>query len=216
MINSLPQPGTTGLPHTDRFSLCALFGDRRRSGIATQRLFQPYCVRAGLPFEAQAFVQQLHANLRETAIEIDRAYPENAHLEIENGVPVLKRLKRKPDPEGRARLDQMIKDRLQPTGIMEVLVDTQHWLDWTRRFGPISGHDAKLDDPIGRYIATTFCYGYNFGPTQTARSGPPSAARLSEDGFHAPQANYAECRNTAMPSKFEKSHEHPRCLRATI
>jgi hypothetical protein len=133
-------------------------------------LFQSYCVRAGVPVEAQVFVQQVQATLRETAVETDRAYPDNVHLGIENGVPVLKRLTRKPDPEGRAHLEQMIKDRLQPTGIMEVLVDTQHWLDWTRRFGPISGHDAKLDDPVGRYIATTFCYGYNFGPTQTARS----------------------------------------------
>jgi TnpA family transposase len=115
-------------------------------------------------------VQQLQAALRQTAADTDRGYPDNAHLEIENGVPVLKRLKRKPDPDGRARLEQMIKDRLEPTGIMEVLVDTQHWLNWTQRFGPISGHDAKLDDPVGRYIATTFCYGYNFGPTQTARS----------------------------------------------
>lgn len=135
-----------------------------------QSLFRAYCARAGVPAEGLAAIQQLQMTLRETALETDRVYPDNAHLEIENGVPMLKRLKRKPDPEGRAQLEQMIKDRLQATGIMDVLVDTQHWLDWTRRFGPISGHEAKLDDPAGRYIATTFCYGYNFGPTQTARS----------------------------------------------
>jgi len=141
-------------------------------------LCQSYCVRAGVPVEAAASVQRLQASLRQTAIETDRAYPENVHLEIENGIPMLKRLKRKPYPEGRARLEQMIKERLQPTGIMEVLVDTQHWLDWTRRFGPISVYDAKLDDPVGRYIATTFCYGYHFGPKQTARSRPGSATSL--------------------------------------
>jgi hypothetical protein len=92
-------------------------------------LLQPYCVRAGVPVEAQAFVQQLQATLRQTAHETNRAYPDNAHLEIENRIPALKRLKRKPDPEGRAHLEQMVKDRLQPTGIIEVLVDTQHWLD---------------------------------------------------------------------------------------
>jgi hypothetical protein len=85
------------------------------------------------------------------ATETDRGYPDNLHLEIENCIPVLKRLKRRPDPEGRAQLEQMMKDRLQQTGIMEVLVDTQHWLIWVRRFGPISGHDAKLGDPFGRY-----------------------------------------------------------------
>ncbi|MGG6242833.1 transposase, partial [Nodosilinea sp. AN01ver1] len=40
----------------------------------------------------------------------------------------------------------------------------------TRHFGPISGHDAKLDSPVGRYLATTFCYGCNIGPSQTARA----------------------------------------------
>jgi len=43
-------------------------------------------------------------------------------------------------------------------------------LNWTRFFGPISGHDAKLANPRERYMITTFCYGCNLGPTQTARS----------------------------------------------
>ena len=54
--------------------------------------------------------------------------------------------------------------------LLDVLRDTEHWLHWTRFFGPISGHDAKLDDPISRYLLTTFCYGCQLGPTQTARS----------------------------------------------
>ena len=42
--------------------------------------------------------------------------------------------------------------------------------NWTRYFGPISGHDAKLENPRERYLITAFCYGCNLGPTQTARS----------------------------------------------
>ena len=34
-----------------------------------------------------------------------------------------------------------------PTHLLDVLRDTEHWLHWTRFFGPISGHEAKLDDP---------------------------------------------------------------------
>jgi hypothetical protein len=30
--------------------------------------------------------------------------------------------------------------------------------------------DAKLENPRERYLITTFCYGCNLGPTQTARS----------------------------------------------
>lgn len=43
-------------------------------------------------------------------------------------------------------------------------------LNWTRFFKPISGYEAKLDNPVARYLVTTFCYGCNVGPSQTARS----------------------------------------------
>jgi len=54
--------------------------------------------------------------------------------------------------------------------IVDALSDTEHRLNWSRFFGPISGHDAKLENPRERYLITTFCYGCNLGPTQTARS----------------------------------------------
>lgn len=62
---------------------------------------------------------------------------------------------------------------MEVTNLLDVLRDTDHWLHWlhwTRFFGPISGHDAKLDDPLSRYLTTTFCYGCQLGPAQTARS----------------------------------------------
>lgn len=37
-------------------------------------------------------------------------------------------------------------------------------------FKPISKHEARLEDPIERYLTTVFCYGCNLGPVQTARS----------------------------------------------
>jgi TnpA family transposase len=54
--------------------------------------------------------------------------------------------------------------------ILDALVDTEHWLNWTRHFGPLSGLDAKLSKPRERYLLTVFCYGCNLGPVQTARS----------------------------------------------
>jgi hypothetical protein len=59
---------------------------------------------------------------------------------------------------------------MAPVDIIDALSDTDHWLNWTRHFGPISGHDTKLDDPREHYLLTAFCYGCNLGPTQTARS----------------------------------------------
>jgi hypothetical protein len=43
-------------------------------------------------------------------------------------------------------------------------------LDLHKLFGPLSGIDAKIDDPRKRFITTLFCYGCNLGPSQTARS----------------------------------------------
>ena len=44
-----------------------------------------------------------------------------------------------------------------------------YWLEWWRRFGPASGSDPKLADPLLRYVLTTFTYGANMGPAQAAR-----------------------------------------------
>jgi hypothetical protein len=40
-----------------------------------------------------------------------------------------------------------LQSGLEPTNLLDVLRDTQHWLNWTRFLWPISGHDAKLDEP---------------------------------------------------------------------
>jgi hypothetical protein len=74
------------------------------------------------------------------------------------------------EPEGLAHLEQQLADRMAAVDIIDALADTEHWLNWSRHFGPLSGHDAKLDNPRERYLITTFCYGCNLGPTQTARS----------------------------------------------
>ena len=43
---------------------------------------------------------------------------------------------------------------------------------WPRHFGPVSGSDPKIDDPVGRYVLLTFTYGANLGPYQVARHMP--------------------------------------------
>jgi len=54
--------------------------------------------------------------------------------------------------------------------IVDVLTDTEHWLNWTSAFGPLSGLESRLISLRQRYLTTTFCYGCYLGPTQTARS----------------------------------------------
>jgi hypothetical protein len=41
-------------------------------------------------------------------------------------------------------------------GILDALSDTEYWLHWTQHFGPISGYEAKLEQPRERYLMTAF------------------------------------------------------------
>jgi TnpA family transposase len=124
----------------------------------------------GLPTEGIAFVAHLQARLAAVAKKTDQAFPDNADLRIENGEPVLRRPTKAVTPAGLRNFEQLIADRLEPTHLLDVLRDTEHWLNWTRFFGSISGHDTKLDNPVSRYLTTTFCYGCHLGPAQAARS----------------------------------------------
>ena len=53
--------------------------------------------------------------------------------------------------------------------MLDVLCNVEHWLNWTRHFGPLSGSEPKLLNPQERYILTTFGYGCNIGPNEMAR-----------------------------------------------
>src|SRR5699024_5473969 len=67
-------------------------------------------------------------------------------------------------------LEKYIAEKLENVSVLDMLADTEYWLNWTRFFGPVSGHEAKVDNEVERYLTNTFCYGCNLGPTQTARS----------------------------------------------
>jgi len=98
------------------------------------------------------------------------AFPKNEHVEIVAGEPVVKRLRARDATDSTAFLERLLKARMIPAGVLDALADTEHWLGWTRHFGPVSGFEAKLDRPRERYLATAFCYGCGLGPSQAARS----------------------------------------------
>jgi hypothetical protein len=81
-------------------------------------------------------------------------------------------LERKAFPEDFPQLQALLRERMPERNIVDILNDTDHWLHWTRHFGPLSGFEPKFAHPRGRYLTTTFCYGCNLGPTQLARSLP--------------------------------------------
>ena len=159
--------GDLCIPGSDRYS------DFREQFVSEEECRQSlvsYGERAGIPTEPRAFVDALRDKLEQAARKADQGFPENEYLRFEAGEAILKRVRRKPDPVGIRSFERQLKGRMSPVGILDILADTDEWLHWTKHFGPISGHDAKIANPAERYLVTTFCYGFDFGPTQTARS----------------------------------------------
>ncbi len=129
-----------------------------------------YGEQVGLPVESKAFVQSLRTWLESVAAATDASFPNNAHARIEDGEVILHRLERTPTPEGLRTIETLLRERLPEINIVDVLSETEHWLQWTHFFRPLSGFAAKIASPRARYVTTTFCYGCNLGPVQTARS----------------------------------------------
>jgi TnpA family transposase len=128
-----------------------------------------YGQQVELPTVPKAFVAHVQQWLSDCATALDQAFPTNADVDYQRNRLVIRKPKSKPVPSA-ALLKAQIAARIRPVNLIDSLIDTELWLNWTRFFKPKSGHDAKLDDPIARYLATTFCYGCNLGPSQAARS----------------------------------------------
>jgi len=128
-----------------------------------------YSERMGIAVTGPEFVANLQRELEEMAQKADAGFPDNKHLRIENGEPVLTAAGARPDPAGLREFESLLKRHMEPVEILDALVDTEHWLNWTRFFGPLSGLDTKLKNARVRYLLTTFCFGSAMGPAQTAR-----------------------------------------------
>lgn len=122
-----------------------------------------------IPTDGKAFVTKLKEQLKAECQKADQRFPINPHVSYQKERLVLHKKRRKV-PEDLKLLEKEIAQRIRPVNILDVLNDTQKWLSWADYFGPVSGHDAKIENPIGRYLLTTFCYGCNIGPSQLARA----------------------------------------------
>jgi Tn3 transposase DDE domain len=129
-----------------------------------------YCEQVGLPTKRSAVIEELRSKLSTTAARVDLAFPKNEYLRIQNGEPILSRLKKRVEPEQLRLVERLLAERLTPVNILDVIADTESWLNWTRFFGLLPGHDAKIERAAWRCVTTVFCYGCNLGPSQTARS----------------------------------------------
>jgi TnpA family transposase len=129
-----------------------------------------FCKQMGYFPKTELFIEFLQNWLRQTIKATDQSFLANERVEMRNGEPVIRKSPRKEPAEGLQLIEQLLEERLPQISIIDVLSDTEHWLNWTSHFSPVSGLQGRLKNPQESYIITTFCYGCNLGPKQTARS----------------------------------------------
>ncbi|MEM3094244.1 MAG: Tn3 family transposase, partial [Nitrososphaera sp.] len=138
-----------------------------------ESMLDAFCKEVDLPHTAQGLRLRLWLQLKAAADAVDNGYPAQTELVIsEEGIPTLKRLPRKEQPQELATLEAAIAERLEPRTILAALCNVAHWTDWPRHFGPLSGTDPKIKNATEAHILTTFCFGTNLGPAQTAKHMP--------------------------------------------
>ncbi|MES2885486.1 MAG: Tn3 family transposase [Pseudomonadota bacterium] len=136
-----------------------------------EKLLPEYCERIGIPSTAKEFRNWLEKELSDEAAKLDAQFPDHSSdvTLASDGRPSVRRAEARPIPESAIQLREEIIRRMPARHVVDCLENVQHWLNFTRNFGPITGNEAKLDDPATRYVMTVFAMGCNLGPTQAAR-----------------------------------------------
>lgn len=129
-----------------------------------------YCEMLGLPITISGIIEKLKQDLTSTASTLDQSYPDNEWLTITSQGLTLHRHDKSSKPDNLEKIDGLIKQKLETKNILDILVESEGWLNLYKKFSPISGFEGKIADPRKRFITTLFCYGCNLGPSQTAQS----------------------------------------------
>ena len=155
-------PGTVVRRHFEAMVFTYLAEELRTGDIAVTGV--------GLPATAAGFTARLkHAHL-DAAGALDARYEDNADLVIgEDGTPSVKRRRSAGTPKAAERLAEAVERRMPERSLLSITARTAYWLGWHHHFGPASGSDPKISDPLGRYCMAVFTGGANIGPYEAAR-----------------------------------------------
>lgn len=149
------------------------YGDYRSQlipWIDCEKILDQYCKEVNLPNNKIDFVMGLKNKLKDSSKFVDKNFKDNDAFSLdENGIPTLKRFKKKVvDPKAQ-EIEELIMEKMPERNLLDMICNTEHWLNWSKHFNPIGGSNTKIDNPRERYILTSFAYGTNLGPTQTSK-----------------------------------------------
>jgi len=124
-----------------------------------QQRLSAYLSALQLPANADDFVAYLQQELAQVAHKLDRAFPHNSELTIDdNGKPHLKQMKADPIPDGLDEFKEDVWKQMPERHLLDILKNVQHWVNYTRHFTPPSGSDPKIIDAVSNYLFTIFGY----------------------------------------------------------
>jgi len=149
------------------------FDDYREQFISWQEYeqdYQSYSDQVGIKAGTEAFTSQLFSDLVSACQKSDQQFPNDETVRIENSQLVIGKPKADGPCQAIEKLGTLLRDRLEKTNLLDVILSAEQWLDLHKHFGPLSGNESRVDDPFLRFVLTLFCYGTNIGPTETARS----------------------------------------------
>jgi TnpA family transposase len=133
-------------------------------------LLEKFCGDTGLPATAEGFTARLRNAHLDAAAALDGGYEDNADLVIgADGTPSLKRRRSTGTPPAAERLKEAVERRMPERSLLSIVARTAYWLGWHHHFGPASGADPKIEDPLSRYCMAVFTGGANIGPYEAAR-----------------------------------------------
>ena len=129
-----------------------------------------YCEEVGLIAGDTEFARTLKESMEASCQKADSQFPEDELVRIENGNLIIGKPKPdQPSPEVE-EIGALLRDRLDKINLLDVIINVEKWLNLNKHFGPLSGFESRISDPVLRFVLTVFCYGTNIGPTETVRS----------------------------------------------
>ena len=131
-----------------------------------------YEALSGIPTDPVKFIHHLKKWMQGAATAMDEGFADNEYVRLEKGSLVVSPIEADPEDEDYKFLDEQLKKRMKPIGILDVLAKSESWLNLSKGFGQLSGYQSRLDNYPARFISTLFCYGCNLGPSEAARSIP--------------------------------------------
>lgn len=108
-------------------------------------MIEEYCCQLGFPSNPADFIEYLRSCLTQVATEVDQLCADGKQITInQDGEPVLKRLTSSQPPKEVEQLEEKIRDLMPKRSVLDILCNVEHWLNWTRHFGPLSGNEPKF------------------------------------------------------------------------